>query len=118
MFKFQFHLIARLDDTCHVKWKKLKHCFQFPFVLLVQICWSKNIKDEQDAPDQITLGAMDAHYCVLLALSDYLEEWIEKGDGKLMDYLFCDEGQTPGALNSSAYAGLKTNVIDSREFIH
>eukprot|EP00957_Ditylum_brightwellii_P184204 14030648-Ditylum_brightwellii.AAC.2 len=116
-FKFQFHMIARLDDTCHVKREHLKHSFQFPFALLVQICWSKNIKGEQDVPDQIILGAMDTHYCVLLALSVYLEEWIEEGDGQLMDYLFCYEWQTPEALNRSAYQSLKMKVIDSKEFI-
>eukprot|EP00957_Ditylum_brightwellii_P132869 10132107-Ditylum_brightwellii.AAC.1 len=51
MFKFQFHLITHLDDTCHVNRENLKHCFQFPFALPVQIHWSKNIKDEQDAPE-------------------------------------------------------------------
>eukprot|EP00957_Ditylum_brightwellii_P037381 2829213-Ditylum_brightwellii.AAC.1 len=99
MFKFQFHLIAHLDDTCHVKRENVKLYFHFLFVLLVQICWSKNTKDEQDAPDQIIMGAMNTCYCILLALSTYLEEWIEEGDGQLTDYLFCDEGQTPEALN-------------------
>eukprot|EP00957_Ditylum_brightwellii_P044547 3378438-Ditylum_brightwellii.AAC.2 len=117
MLKFQFHLIARLDDTCHVKREILKHCLQFPFAILVQICWLKNIKEEQDVPEQIILGAMDACYCVLLALSAYLEEWIEEGDRQLMGHLFCDEGQTPDALNRSTYRALKTKVIDSREFI-
>eukprot|EP00957_Ditylum_brightwellii_P057958 4394556-Ditylum_brightwellii.AAC.1 len=118
IFKFQFHLITHLDDTCHVKRENFKHCFQFPFVLLVQICWLKNIKDEQDVPEQIILSAMDAHYCVLLVLSAYLEEWIEEGDRQLTDYLFCDEGQTLEALSRSAYRALKMKVIDSREFIH
>eukprot|EP00957_Ditylum_brightwellii_P021816 1646015-Ditylum_brightwellii.AAC.1 len=92
MFKFQFHLIAHLDDTCGIKRGSLTHCFQFPFVLLFQIHWSKNIKEKQDALDQIILGAIDAHYYILLALSAYLEEWTEGGDGQLTDYLFCGEG--------------------------
>eukprot|EP00957_Ditylum_brightwellii_P191407 14572747-Ditylum_brightwellii.AAC.2 len=103
VFKFKVHSIIHLDDTCHVKREILKHCFQFPFALLVQNGWSKNIKDEQDVPDQITLGAID--------------EWIGKGDGQLVDYLFCDKGQTHEALNRSAYQSLKTKVIISRDFI-
>eukprot|EP00957_Ditylum_brightwellii_P145424 11074202-Ditylum_brightwellii.AAC.1 len=60
---------------------------------------------------------MDDRYCVLLAISAYLEEWIEEGDEQLMNYLLCGEGQTPEALNRSTYGALKTKVIDSREFI-
>jgi len=93
MFKFQFHLIACLDDTCHVKRENLTHCFQFSFALTIQIRWSKKIRDEQDAPQQIILGAMDACYCVLLALATFLEEWIEDGDGQLTDYLFVMRGR-------------------------
>eukprot|EP00957_Ditylum_brightwellii_P150552 11464361-Ditylum_brightwellii.AAC.1 len=52
-----------------------------------------------------------------MALSAYLEEWIEEGDGKLTDYLFCDKEQTPEAFNMSAYTALKTKVIDSRELV-
>eukprot|EP00957_Ditylum_brightwellii_P051911 3937539-Ditylum_brightwellii.AAC.1 len=37
MFKFQFYLIARFDNTKHVKQENLTHCFQFPFALLIQI---------------------------------------------------------------------------------
>eukprot|EP00957_Ditylum_brightwellii_P145425 11074202-Ditylum_brightwellii.AAC.2 len=51
MFKFQFHLIVHHGDTCHVKREHLRHCLQFPFALLIQFFWSKNIKDEQDAPE-------------------------------------------------------------------
>eukprot|EP00957_Ditylum_brightwellii_P014186 1068100-Ditylum_brightwellii.AAC.1 len=33
MFKFQFHLITCLDDTCHVERGNLTSCFQFPLSL-------------------------------------------------------------------------------------
>eukprot|EP00957_Ditylum_brightwellii_P173623 13218597-Ditylum_brightwellii.AAC.1 len=56
MGKFQFHLIARLDDTCHVKKDTLVPCFQFPFALMVQLRWSKNVHDERGAPEQIVWG--------------------------------------------------------------
>jgi hypothetical protein len=46
---------------------------QYTFTLLATMCWSKNILDEQDAPDQILLGAMDWWYCVLLELALWLE---------------------------------------------
>eukprot|EP00957_Ditylum_brightwellii_P197124 15018273-Ditylum_brightwellii.AAC.2 len=34
-----------------------------------------------------------------------------------MGFLFCNEGQTPEVLNRSAYATLKTKVIDNLEFL-
>eukprot|EP00957_Ditylum_brightwellii_P017803 1340066-Ditylum_brightwellii.AAC.1 len=34
MGKFQFYLIARLDDTCQAKKDTLVPCFQFPFALM------------------------------------------------------------------------------------
>jgi hypothetical protein len=73
--KFQFHLIARLDDTCRFEECDLKPHPQFPFALLAKMCWSKNVREERDAPDQIVLGAMDFRYCILLALGVYLETW-------------------------------------------
>jgi hypothetical protein len=50
---------------------------QFPFTLLAKMCWSKNVLEERDAPDQIVIGAMDRRYCILLALGIYLEAWME-----------------------------------------
>lgn len=45
---------------------------QHPFALGVQMVWSKNIHEEQDAVQQIVLGSMDAHLCPLIALGLYL----------------------------------------------
>eukprot|EP00957_Ditylum_brightwellii_P127144 9694381-Ditylum_brightwellii.AAC.1 len=51
------------------------------------------------------LGAMDYRYCILLALGNFLEEWVEMGDVYLTEF-----------LNSSCYDMLKKHVLDSREF--
>jgi hypothetical protein len=37
------------------------------------VSWSKNVMEERDCPDQILLGSNDTDFCVLLALSCYLE---------------------------------------------
>jgi hypothetical protein len=66
MFKFKFHMVAQLDDTACLKKMDIKPCPEFPFGLLYQLCWSKNVREEQDTPNQILLGAMDPHYCILL----------------------------------------------------
>ena len=59
IFRFQYNMIGRIDDTCKCKVEDLKPNPQYSFTLLATMCWSKNVMDERDAPDQILLGAMD-----------------------------------------------------------
>jgi hypothetical protein len=80
MFKFQFHFIARLDDTLHVRKDSIKVCDEFDFTVTTQLRWAKNVHDERDAPRQIMLGAVNPRYCILLALGIFLEVWIESGE--------------------------------------
>ncbi|KAI2499454.1 hypothetical protein MHU86_15038 [Fragilaria crotonensis] len=86
--KFQFHMMARIDDTSHFDEADLKPHPQFPFALQARMCWSKNVREERDAPDQIILGAMDIRYCVLLSLGIYLETWCNSGLGATNNFLF------------------------------
>jgi hypothetical protein len=86
--KVQFHFIARIDDTYRFLERDLKIHPQFPFALHAQFRWSKNVRDERHAPNQILLGSMDHHYCVLLALGIYLEAWYACGMGISNQFLF------------------------------
>jgi hypothetical protein len=113
--KFQFHMMARLDDTCRFEERDLKPHPMFPFALLARMCWSKNVYEERDAPDQIVLGCMDHNYCVLLALSIYLETWIGKGIGNGNRFLF-GVSDNPERTKSLVYNTLK-KVWDSPEFV-
>ena len=38
--------------------------------------WSKNILEERESSDQITIGSMDSNFCVILALTLYLEHFV------------------------------------------
>jgi hypothetical protein len=116
MFKFQFHMVARLDDTARLEKKDIKPCPEFPFCLLCQLCWSKNVREERDAPDQILIGAMDPIYCILLSFSIFLELWIGSGEGLLSHYVFGKAGNTAETTKTGAYEALKTNVFDKDEF--
>jgi hypothetical protein len=69
MMKFQVHLIARIDDTAHVKFSDIHVHAQFEFALTVRLRWTNNCLEERDAPDQIILGAMNSDYCLIVALS-------------------------------------------------
>ena len=68
--KFMIHIIGRPHGTAELKWDVigLHGNTQLPFaLLLVKICWSKNITEEGDkSPEQILLGAMDhLFFCYL-----------------------------------------------------
>ena len=59
LVNFQFHLIARIDDTTQVVLEHLRAHDSFPNALKTRLNWSKNVEDERDAPWQIVLGAMN-----------------------------------------------------------
>ena len=59
---------------------------------LAQMCWSKNINEERDAPKQILLGAMNPKYCVLLKLGCYLEHWTGSNTNDFTKFLFGIDG--------------------------
>jgi len=78
--RFFYNMIARVDDTAEFKKEDLKPHTQFDFALQVKMCWSKNIREERESPDQILIGANDPMYCVLLSLAIYLEVWFGAGE--------------------------------------
>ena len=60
---FQFQMVGRIDDCCQLKKEDVLPCVRFPFALIYQLCWSKNVKEEGEAPKQILLGAISPLYC-------------------------------------------------------
>ena len=60
---FQFQMVGRIDDCCQLKKEDVLPCVRFPFALIYQLCWSKNVKEEREAPKQILLGAISPLYC-------------------------------------------------------
>jgi hypothetical protein len=90
MMCFQYHLIARGDDTSHVKKSVLKASTEFLGYLTVKMRWSKNVADESACPEQILIPSMDARTCVYLSLALWLEHWIQNGEGTLSQWLFID----------------------------
>ena len=107
--RFQYNMIARIDDACQFLSENLKTNPEHPlYAALSQLCWSKNVQEERDAPDQIILGAMDAKYCVLLGLACWLEYFIATGNEGISEYLFAIEGtDDPAVINRRASNCLK-----------
>ena len=115
--RFQFHMIARVDDTAKFYVEDLKPNQQFTFTLLAKMCWSKNVQDERDAPDQIVIGAMDRRYCPLLGLAVHLETWIASGEGATNKFVFGFAGsEDPKKNKATAKHFLAAHVFGAPAF--
>ena len=117
MMKFQYNLIAHINETANFETNDLKPIEEFPFALLCQMCWSKNVLEEDDAPDQILLGTMDTNFCILLALSIYLKAWMEHGNGVHSHFMFSDamDDGMPTWVKDNVHGILK-NVLVAMNF--
>ena len=69
----QWAMIGRIDDMMKLLRDNILPNLQYPFTLLEQISWSKNIREERDSPAQLLLGSGDERLCVLLNMAVYLE---------------------------------------------
>ena len=117
MAKFQVHLIARIDDTAHLRFADLKVHPQFDFALTIKLRWTKNCNEERQAPDQIMLGANDSDFCVLVAFAIYIQFALEFTNADNSEYIFCDTEETPDSVKQQVSVNLKKKVIESEEWI-
>jgi hypothetical protein len=78
---FQFHLIGRLDNVAKFKLRDLTPCIDYPFCLQSKMCWSKNVLEERDAPNQIIIGAMDLFFLHIAIIGNLFGVSIEKWHG-------------------------------------
>lgn len=113
--KFQFHMVARVDDVAHFEEEDLKPNPEFDFALLSRMGWSKNVLEERDAPDQIILGSFNSEFCCMLGLAIYLEWWKEVGHGDANKYLFGDKDDPD--RNKAFLQDTWKEVWDGDEFI-
>jgi hypothetical protein len=109
IMRFQLSMIARIDDSAKLRVDNLKTNPQhIEFSILSKLCWSKNVQEERDAPDQILMGAMNKLYCVLIGLATWLEYWIDSGYGQNNEFVFGLRGiDDPVLIKERASAALK-----------
>ena len=67
---------------------------RFTEFLTTKISWSKNVSNESNCPDQITLPDMDPRTCVCMCLALFLEADLQYGDSALSQWLFCSGSTT------------------------
>jgi hypothetical protein len=89
IINYQFHMIARIDDSTQAQMENLQAHESFSFLLKTKLNWSKNVLEERDAPWQVVIGSMDATYCVHVTTGLWLEVFLENNPlGALTPYLF------------------------------
>jgi len=117
-FRFQVHLIARVDDVSKVYVMDIRPHPQFNFALVTKLCWSKNVMDERDCPDQIVLGAKERWYCVLIGLAVHLETWIASSSGVQCPFVFGMRGsEDTQATKDNVATYLTDHVLNNPHFV-
>ena len=119
MVNFQFHLIARVDDSTQLVLEHIRVHDSFPNALKTRLNWSKNVDDERDAPWQIVLGSLNPVYCVLCSLALWLELNLKLNPTSMNSpYVFCisDDIRVPdGGLKSKAMIQAAFTILFRRE---
>ena len=95
---FQFHLIARIDDTTQVLIDNIRLHDSFCNALKTRLNWSKNVSEERDAPWQLVIGAMDTAFCVLTSLALWMELNFRRNPNALLSpyvFSFSDDNDIP-----------------------
>jgi Transcriptional activator of glycolytic enzymes len=116
---FQFHLIARIDDTTQVLIENIRVHDSFCNALKTRLNWSKNVSEERDAPWQIVLGSMDTAFCVLTSLALWMELNLRSNPNAILSpyvFSFSDDNSIPnGGQKSKETAQLMFGKIFKME---
>ena len=125
---FQMHMLARVDDV--TQWRKefFKHHDRFPnFAARARLAWSKNVRQEGDAPWQILLGSLNPLFCVFVGLAIWLEYYLSGTHQNTSPYVFDFSGDSrvpEGGAKSCTfvqrtlaklYHGTGTNFVPNSE---
>jgi len=82
--------------------------------IMIKLHWSKNVRSEDDCPFQITLGAMDKNFCVLIGLAVWLE--YSFGNSRVDKFAFEINGQkNPENIKNQVSKYLR-NLIRSNDY--
>ena len=111
IFRYQYNMGARIDDSSKKLWKNLKRTMAEEhslYYVISKLCWSKNIYEEREAPDQILLAASNNYFCVIVGLASWLEYMIGRGWLEHTEFLFALDGYNdPKDIKQRASDSLK-----------
>lgn len=109
LFLFQYNMIGRVDDASRFNLEDLTPCPEYDFCVQSKMCWSKNVNEERDAPNQLLMGADNPMYCILIAMGIHLEHGFRSGE------IDIGSGECFPLSNQSARSIL-LSVIESPDF--
>ena len=119
IIKYQYIMGARIDDSSKALSCNLKansNTFMNHFSLLTQLCWSKNVREERNAPIQILIGAAHTIYCVLLGLAKFLEYHLAAGSDAGTQFLFGTDGLNDAKKINDQSRTLVNGIINAESF--
>ena len=108
---YQYHMIARIDDTCQIKMTNLKIHTNFNFALKVKLNWSKNVREHRDAPWQTVLPSADQQYCLHLSTALWLEMFLDVSPNALT---FRVQFYVQVVLDHGVQASVSAGLVDVR----
>eukprot|EP00980_Cylindrotheca_fusiformis_P006798 scaffold1423_cov74-Cylindrotheca_fusiformis.AAC.1 len=89
MMNYMFHMIGRINCSTQARLENLKIHDNFNFALKTKLAWSKNVREERDAPWQIVMPSIDPVYCVHISTAVWLEVFMGSSPtGAITPYLF------------------------------
>ena len=113
---FQFHMIVHIDDCCKFLTENLTSNRRFPFTLAAKLFWSKNVKEEREAPKQVLIGSMSTIHCVLPTLAVHIETSIKISVSQTSRFVFDNQTDSPQNGKNRAYRILRDDVWAKSEF--
>lgn len=113
-------MIARIDDSTQACIENLRQHNHFDFVLKTRLTWSKNVREERDAPWQTVIASMNPVYCVHLNIALWLEVFLTESPAHaaITPYLFPfnNDIQIPaGGVKSKSFVQRALSKIFARE---
>jgi len=116
-FAFQLAMISRLDDTAKFRLPDLKPYTKYQdYAIMSRLPWSKNVREERDAPSQLLFAAMDPWYDTHSLLGLWLEyrfEFLPKDN----EFVFCIDGCDDPEAIKDKIRKILVSVLKRDEFI-
>ena len=114
----QFQMIGRNDDICKLRMQELTAYNAFPqYGICARLVWSKNVREERDAPTQIILPAMNTLYDAHSNLGLWLEYEYELHGTEMNDFLFGYMGLDCPIRIKDQISRLMNRTVNHHDFI-
>lgn len=116
MTTYQCSMIARIDDTAKLRTTNLRIHPECIDAYMSRMEWSKNVKEERDAPWQIGIAERDCKKDNVFHLANHLEKKYETRAGRQAEFIFCDSNENPKKVKGRYSRDLRENIVKTDDF--